>query len=145
LEDRPLYLWARRLLRAAKGMKGREVRQRMIERPGWIEGRMEDRVPQFFLRNITRVERTRDEDEGLPFEEVRTRDADAEGRVGRALAGRFPRPELLTHWNLDDVVWLRALVRRYVYQEDWRRRFGRELKEHVRGPLFRYDPDKTEG
>jgi len=139
----PLYRFARRLFRAAMGLKGRELRQRHLERMPGTDARLEELTPQFFLRNVARLERFLDDE--LPLEEVRTRDKEAEQVVGRALPGRYQHPELLTHWNIADVVWLRALIKRFVYEEDWRTRFGRELKEHVQGPLYRYTPPGDEG
>ncbi len=139
IEDLPLYRWTKHLLRTAR-LKGRETRVRPLERPDGIEARLEQKMPQFFLRNLRRPERNVEDRPELAV--VRTRDPAAEDAAAQVRDARYKPPRLLDHWNLDDVLWLRALVKRYFHEEDWRRRFGRELKESVRGPLFKYDPDR---
>lgn len=140
MDDLPLYLAARAVLRrtGARRMRGWVVR--MIEPPPDIESSMEDKTPQFFLRNVLRAERP--EDEEFFFEVVPTRDRKEERLPGQSGGLRYRPPRLLTRWNIDEVSWLRAMLKKLLYQEDWRRRFGKELKETVRGPLFLYDPDR---
>lgn len=139
MDDLPLYRMARALLRASKGRRGREFPVRLIEPASDVASGLEHKVPQFFLRNVGRVERA--EEDILPLIVQSSPRMDL--TVLRAQVRRYRPPELLRRWNLDEVLWLRALIRRVVFQEDWRRRFGRELKRHVRGPLFRYDPDAS--
>lgn len=140
MDDLPIYRAARALVRRTGKVKVRTWVQRMVERPDGLDSQMAEKVPQFFLRNIARAER-RVEDE-MPFDVVATRDREAEKQLAELRNLRYQPPALLKRWNLDDVLWLRAMLKRYLYQEDWRRRFGRELKETVRGPLYRYDPDR---
>ncbi len=141
MEDLPLYRMARKVFKAARRLRGREFPRRMVEPPPDLAGRLEHRTPQFFLRNIPRIERT------LPdqpeFEVTQVRDLEAEHVVQNLRRLRYERPSFLTEWNLSRVVELRALLRHLFFEEDWTRRFGRELKERVRGPLFRYDPDSA--
>lgn len=137
MEDLPLYRMVRSLLRRGMSRRGREFPVRAIEPPPEVTAGLDHKAPQFFLRNVGRVERP--VEEGLPFELAESVSVDL--GPTRAEVRRYRPPELLRRWNLDDVVWLRALVRRVVFEEDWRRRFGRELKDRIRGPLFRYDPD----
>ncbi len=142
MEDLPLYRMAHRVLKAARRLRGREFPRRMVEPPPDLGGRLEHKTPQFFLRNVPRVERfVEDEPE---FEVKRVRDIEAERVVQRLRALRYEPPAFLTEWNMARVVELRALMRRLFFEDDWTRRFGRELKERVRGPLFRYDPDSGE-
>jgi hypothetical protein len=138
IEDLPLYAWTKRLLKTAR-LKGRDVRVRPLDRPEGLDVRIEERVPQFSLRNIRRVERTVEDRPELAV--VKTRDRAAEEAFREVRRLRYRPPQLLDRWNMDDVLWLRALLKRYVHQEDWRRRFGRELKSTVQGPLYKYDPD----
>ena len=140
MEDRPLYEAARAVLRRTGKVKVRTWVQRMSERPEGVDAQLEQTVPQFFLRNIARAER-KEEDES-PWVLVSTRDRSAEEALAALRNLRYRPPELLKRWNMDDVLWLRALLKRVLHQDDWTRRFGRELKETVRGPLFRYDPDR---
>lgn len=137
MEDLPLYRMARSLLRRGMSRRGREFPVRTIEPPPEVTAGLEHKTPQFFLRNVGRVERS--VEDGLSFEVAEAARVDL--GAARAEVRRYRPPELLRRWNIDDVAWLRALVRRVMFEEDWRRRFGRELKERVRGPLFRYDPD----
>ncbi len=139
MDDLPLYLMARSLLRRGLKRRGREFTVRQIEPPPEVSRGLAHTVPQFFLRNVGRVERPKED--SLPFEALAR--APAALDAARAEVRRYRPPALLRRFNIDDVVWLRALLRRVVFEEDWRRRFGRELKERVRGPLFRYDPDAS--
>ena len=140
VEDLPLYLWAKRLLRSSSrlGKAGASVTARPIVRPDGLDARLEHKVPQFFLRNITRVER--ELPDAPEYREVRTRDAAAEGLVRDLAAMRRRPPELLRRWNLEEVLRLRALLKRLFHQDDWTLHFGRELKERVQGPLYKYKP-----
>jgi hypothetical protein len=140
MEDRPLYEAARAVLRRTGKIKVRTWVQRMAERPEGLDAQLEHKVPQFFLRNIARAERKVEEDES-PYTVVALRDRAAEEALAEIRNLRYRPPALLKRWNMDDVLWLRALLKRFLHQEDWRRRFGRELKETVRGPLYKYDPD----
>ncbi|HOI11328.1 MAG TPA: hypothetical protein PK313_12705 [Myxococcota bacterium] len=138
MEDLPLYRMARRLLRAGLARRGREFPIRAAEQPSDVASGLEHKAPQFFLRSVGRVERA--EEERLPLAPT-AGVARVDLSAVRAQAGRYRPPALLQRFNVDEVAWLRGLIRRVVFQEDWRRRFGRELKQRVRGPLFRYDPD----
>jgi len=139
MEDLRLYAMTRRLFKAVAKYRGPSAVVHELERPPGVDNQVGERTPQFFLRNVRRVERFLDE--RSLFKEVRTRDPAAERAVGNVLSGRYAPPELLTHWNLHEMLRFRKLIRRVLYEEPWSRRFGRELKEHVHGPLFRYDPD----
>jgi len=139
IEDRPLYRHVRSLLRRAGRLRVRTLRERPLERPEGVDGQLEHLCPQYFLRNIGRVERP--EEEGVPLEVQEVRDSRAEEILRELRNLRYRPPQLLDRMNLDEILWLRALLRRVIHQEDWRRRFGRELKETIRGPLYRYDPD----
>jgi len=138
MEDLPLYRMARALLRAGQARRGRDFPVRLVEPPADVAAGIEHKVPQFFLRNVGRVERAEEEALPLAANEV---EPPVDLAAVRAEVGRYRAPALLRRWNIEDVVWLRALLRRVLVEEDWRRRFGRELKQHVRGPLYRYDPD----
>jgi len=143
IEARPNYRRIRGLIRRAGRIRVRPVQQRALERPEGIDGHLENLCPQYFLRNIGRVERP--EEEGVPLEVLEVRDSRAEETIRELRHLRYRPPRLLDRMNLDEVLWLRGILRRWLFQEDWRRRFGRELKESVRGPLFLYDPDAPSG
>jgi len=139
MEDLPLYAMTRRILKTARRLRGREFPRRMVEPPQNLDGLLEHKTPQFFLRNIPRIERF--VEDSPEFEVTEVRDREAEETLKSLRQMRYRRPEFLTEWNLERVTEFRKLWRRLFFEEDWTRRFGRELKEHVRGPLFRYDPD----
>ncbi len=139
MEDLPLYRMARRVWKATRRFRAREFPRRMMEPPPDLGRRLEHKTPQFFLRNIPRVERS--VEDKPEFTVVQVRDRQAERVITDLRSLRYEPPAFLTEWNLDKVMELRALLRRLFFEEDWTRRFGRELKERVRGPLFRYDPD----
>jgi len=141
MEDRPLYVAARAVLRRTGTIRVRTWVQRMAERPSGMDSQMGQKVPQFFLRNTRRAERVVEDE--LPLEVVAIRDREAELQLAELRALRYRPPELLQRWNIESVLWLRGFLKRVLFEEDWRRRFGRELKETVQGPLFKYDPDRT--
>lgn len=139
IEDLPMYSWIKRLLRGPR-IRAKVIRERPMSRPDDLDVRLEECTPQFFLRNIARVERSVEDRPELQI--VRTRDRQAETFECHRI--RYAPPQFLEHWNIEDVLWLRALIRRYVFEEDWSRHFCRELKESVQGPLYRYNPTITE-
>jgi len=142
IEDLPLYEWTRRILRAGNRLKGRTFPRRMKEQPVGLSGRMEHKTPQFFLRNLSRTEVFVDDSPG--FEKVETRDPVAEHVVEEMLSMRYKPPALIEQWNIDKVKRVRATFRRLLYEDDWARHFCRELKDEVRGPLYKYDPDRDQ-
>ncbi len=108
--------------------------------PVAIESQMEHKKEQFFLRSLFRVERP--EEEFLPFEVEQPRDAQAEILASQAMPRRYQRPQLLNHRNLDDVIWWRRFVREVFFEDDWTRRFGKELRESISVAVWRLDADR---
>ena len=139
IEDLPLYEWTRRILRRGSKLKGRTFPRRMMEPPAGLDSSLENKTPQFFLRNVSRTGHF--VEESPRFEKVETRDRQAETIVPEMRRMRYSPPPFLQKWNLDEVIRVRKLFRTLLHDDDWTRRFGRELKERVRGPLFKYDPD----
>lgn len=142
MEDRPLYRWTRRLLKARSRLQGRTFPRRVMDPPDGMESTLEHKTPQYFLRNVGRAEHSVDDSPRFEVEEVR--DPSAEGLVGDLRSRRYEPPAFLDQWNLEEVVRVRRLFRDILFDDDWTRRFGRELKERIRGPLFKYDPDQTD-
>lgn len=142
MENLPLYEMARKILRATK-LNPKTYKQRDMERPINIDSQMEEKVPQFFLRNIPRVEKPTIEEE-YGFEVVRTRSPEDENIVATLLKIRYEPPKLIERFNIDEIKWFRALIKRVVYQNQWNKFFCRELKEHIQGPLYKYKPDEGE-
>lgn len=139
VEDLPLYRLARRIFKRVRRLRGRDFPRRMVEPPPGLDSRLAHKTPQFFLRNIPRVERFVEDQP--KFHVVKVRDVESERVVQRLRELRYEPPDFLTEWNLERVKDLRILLRHLLFEEDWSRRFGREVKERIRGPLFRYDPD----
>jgi hypothetical protein len=139
MDDLPLYQSARKIVARTSRLRIRSFVVRTLETAAATTSAMESKVPQFFLRNIARVEMSLpDEPE---FQTIQVRDLDAEQALASIRSLRYEPPQLIRRWNMDEVKNLRVFLRRVLHDEDWRRRFGRELKESIRGPLFKYDPD----
>jgi len=143
MEDLPLYEWTRRILRAGTRLKGRTFPRRMMEQPAGLDAGLEHKTPQFFLRNVSRTEHSLED--RPEFEMVATRDHEDEARVADLLRMRYRPPSMLQKWNIEEVVRVRRMFRRLLFADDWTRHFGRELKERIQGPLFKYDPDAGDG
>ncbi|MBL6974412.1 MAG: hypothetical protein ISR64_01650 [Deltaproteobacteria bacterium] len=139
MEDRPLYEWTRRLLKARARLEGRTFPRRVMDPPDGMDAALEHKTPQYFLRNVGRAERTTDDSPRFEVEE--TGDPSMRGGVGDLPRMDYEPPALLDRWNLEEVVRVRRLFRDILFDDDWTRRFGREIKERIRGPLFKYDPD----
>jgi len=112
---------------------------REMARPAAVDNQIERKKEQFFLRSLFRVQRQVDEE--MPFKVEQQRDPDAEVLVSKALPRRYQRPQLLTHSNMADVIWWRRFIRELFFEEDWRRHFGRELRESLNVAVWRHHPD----
>ena len=140
MEDLPLYEGARRLLRRARRLRPREYVVKKAEQPYKVADQIEERTPQFFLRNTRRIERYADPD-FLEYDYLETRDPESENVAVEILRLRYEPPKLHETFNIEHVKWLRALLKRLLFQEDWTRYFSREIKENIKGPIYKYDPD----
>ena len=106
-----------------------------------VESQMKECMPQFHLRNIGRAERIADPDDDLELSHEQVEyGLRAPGAV-TALPPRYTPPPLLEESNLDAVQGYRERMRWLISETPWSRHFCQELKESVRGPLWRYDPD----
>ena len=106
-----------------------------------VEGQMKECMPQFHLRNIGRAERLADPDEDL---ELSHEDVEYGLRAPGALPatmGTYQAPPLIEESNLDFVKKHQFRMHKLIRKTAWQRHFCQELKESVRGPLWRYDPD----
>lgn len=131
---------ANRDLAGALPRGAREIKpKRKEDYPSELTSQMEHREAQFFLRNIPRLERFPEEE--LPFD----RRSIALGSLHDALeavrGARYEPPVLVEVFNLAHVKAYRRGIRRAFYEDDWTRRFGRELREKLRVPVWRYDAD----
>ena len=104
---------------------------------------MEAKMPQFSLRMIGRVERIADPEE-VEFEaspHVYGMDAlDRTGPLHRPARGI----DWLKETHASRVAEQQRCSRFMRDDMKWERHFCRELKEHVQGPLWRYNPDALE-
>ena len=109
-----------------------------------VEAQMKHCMPQFHLRNIGRAERIADPEGDLELDhDAVTYGLHAQG-VRTEPLGRYRAPELLKESNLEAVRNYQRRMRWLVNEADWTRYISRELRESVRGPLWRYDPDAEE-
>lgn len=103
-----------------------------------LEEAMEHKTPQFFLRNIPRQER---DPTPAPFDAVAVERKGYEAALDEARSARHEPPELISEWMLERVRSSRATTIRWLWDEDWTRYVGAEIKKDFKGPLWRYDPD----
>lgn len=106
-----------------------------------VQTQMKECNPQFHLRNIGRVERIADPDEDLELSHDRVEYGLRAPGASRALLPRYAAPRLLEETNLDLVRGYQARMQWLIHETPWSRHFCQELKESIRGPLWRYDPD----
>jgi|GEM_PF-3048906 len=104
-----------------------------------LDEHLEQRSPQFFLRNIPRIERI--VDEWLEFTITPNARPDQAHLLDEARQARLERPELLETFSVEVVKEYRATAVRWMRHEDWTRYFSRELKDDAQGPLWRHDPN----
>jgi hypothetical protein len=111
--------------------------------PGAAVDQMKECEPQFILRNLDRVERDTDLKEPLPHTRVALK-AGIHAVEPLAPSGRlFRRPELLEGTSLERVAQHQRAWRKLRDDEEWERRFCKEIREFHKGPLWAYDPDKA--
>jgi hypothetical protein len=105
-----------------------------------LEEAMEHKTPQFFLRNIPRLDRDPTQ---APFDAVPVERKGYEAALQEARSARHEPPKLISEWMLDRVRAYRATTVRWLWDEDWSRYIGAEIKKDFKGPLWRYDPDEA--
>ena len=109
-----------------------------------VEAQMKECLPQFHLRNIARYERHSDPDEDLELSHEQVPyGLRADGASTTRLA-RYEPIELLEEMNLDVIKGYQQRMRWLIRETAWSRHFCQELKDSVRGPLWRYDADAAE-
>ena len=118
----------------------RPVKERPIEEyPAELDTQMEFKEPQYFLRNIPRVERI--PDDPLEFDRTALFVRDWHAVVQAVHRQRREPVQLIEELNEARVREYRQGTRRLFFQTDWTRHFGKELAATVDGPLWKYDPD----
>ena len=106
-----------------------------------VEGQMKACMPQFHLRNIGRAERLADPDDDLELEHDRVAYGLRAPGAAHALLKPYEAPVFLEETHLERVANYQARMRWLLRETPWPRHFCQELKESIRGPLWRYDPD----
>lgn len=107
------------------------------EYPSDLEEAMDEREPQFNLRNIPRAERYADPDERLAYDRDRFEYGLHVEGVGEDRRWEHEPPELLEEMNLDAVRAQLAWRRWYSNEARWERYFSKEIRTHTDGPLWR--------
>jgi len=123
-------------------IKPREFVFRKLEQPHKVRAYMESKSVQFFLRDVDRLEMTVDEE--VVLEKFFERAKQDENIVLSLRKMRYEKPRFIEEFNIITVLKLRQTLRRVLFQERWERRFGREIKEKIQGPLYRYEPKDEE-
>ena len=103
---------------------------------------MEDKLAQFFLRNIGRVERMHDD--VLEYDVVRTELRgfdDSALEEARAIERKYEAPKLLEQITYVAVKENVEAMRDLFFRRDWTLYFCRELKQALPGPLWKHFPN----
>lgn len=106
-----------------------------------VEAQMKACMPQFHLRNIGRAERHADPNDDLEMSRDQVEYGLRAPGALTSLPPRYKAPVLIEQTNLEAVRAYRARMRWLIRETPWSRYFCQELKESIRGPLWRYDPD----
>jgi len=114
------------------------------EYPLELEEQMRDLERQFILRNLDRYEMFIDPDEPLPLDKKTVEYANIEAAMAEARDYEHKPPELLDVLILDAVKDEIRWRHRFTTEMRWDRRFGAEVRKHVTGPLWKYDPEAPE-
>ena len=109
-----------------------------------VEGHMKECMPQFHLRNIGRAERLADPDEDLELSSSEVEYGLRAPGAARAPLDAYQAPRLLEESNLALVKAYQVRMEWLIKKTAWPRHFCQELKESIRGPLWRYDPEAVE-
>lgn len=100
---------------------------------------LQEREPQYILRNIGRVER--EIDLAAKLEVTRTKTPYGLAAEPPRLRLEPLRPALLDSTTLDAVRDRQRHLRWHKHEAVWNRHFCKELRETWTGPFWRYDPD----
>jgi hypothetical protein len=119
-----------------------EKKDTLSEPVAKAEGQMEDKLAQFFLRNIGRVERLHDDvlEYELVQSELRGFD-DAPLEEARKIQRHYVPPPLLDEITYRTVAKNVDATRELFFRAQWNRFFSRELKADLPGPLWKHFPD----
>jgi hypothetical protein len=121
-------------LAALKEMLERVATPMRVERPprevsadAKVQDALEQRTPQFILRNTPRLER---DPEDVPAWVVKPSGrAEVDADLGEVRSARHRPPELLREWMLDQVKAARREQRERACALQWSQHFGREARE----------------
>jgi hypothetical protein len=138
-----LHSQKRKLLYRFETLKSRDFVFRKLEQPPKVRAYMEYKSVQFFLRDIERLEMSVDEE--VILEKFFERPIEDENIVLSLRKMRYEKPKFIEEFNIVTVLKLRQTLRRVLFQERWNTRFCREIKEKIRGPIYRYEPNEGEG
>lgn len=138
-----LHSQKRKLLYRFETLKSRNFVFRKLEQPPKVRAYMENKSVQFFLRDIERLEMSVDEE--VVLEKFFERPREDENIVLSLRRMRYEKPRFIEEFNIVTVLKLRQTLRRVLFQEPWNSRFCREIKEKIRGPIYRYEPKEGQG
>ena len=108
--------------------------------PEGLEDAMKHCEPPLVLRNLGRVERHGDPTEPLPLEDSESPYGLPMEPVGGADALQFEPATPDLELGIETIRERRQMDRWLFRELPWESRFCRELKEHVSGPLWAWDP-----
>ena len=113
---------------------------RHLDTPASVETQMEDKTPQFFLRNVPRVERMEEDPDFLPFkEEEEALRPDFDADPARLI--RYERPRFIRYFSVYDFKWVQRVLNKTLREETWTDRFSREIRESLMKGLWLSNPD----
>lgn len=114
---------------------------RVFERATAVDDQLDQRTPQFFLRNIPRLERM--VEDRMEFVHAPSERLAVAGLLDEVREARHESPNMLEVRSVKAIVEARDSSALWMKQKDWTRYFGKEVLKDVKGPRWRYDPDRA--
>ena len=117
-----------------------EFTTRHIDTPPSIESKMEHKTPQFFLRNIPRIQRMEEDPDALPYKD-QGMPVLSKIQIRPAKLVYYERPKFIEYFSVNDVKWLQRVLSKTLREEVWTDRFSKEIKESLMTGLWLSNPD----
>jgi len=112
------------------------------EYPSDLEDRItSDLMPQFTLRNLDRAEKDVYLEDPLELRRIKGIGGEIHSALSESRDAKLAKVSFQSVWTLDLVTRLRETFRRILQEEPWELRFGREIRDTLQRPLWRYFPE----
>lgn len=145
IEDNPVFAGVRTVELVSRPHREFDAEKDQVsEGVAKTDEQREETTPQFFLRNVGRVERL--DEETIPWD---YRESELQGfddrplEEARRLHRTYTPPPLLDRPSYQELGEGVDEMRDLMYRIRWTRFFGHEVRERVQGPLWKHFPDEA--